>query len=547
MRTIDIERDAFLLEVQTAVNALELPRAYELARTGLDRGIQHPLLFQLRADALEKEGRSDEALAILYTAQKLFPREPRIHNAIGESLLKRGRHKEALAELDTAIALDPSLACAHYNRGFAVELFGMLEEAEQCYRHAAALDVAYADPLARLAAFAAQRSEWGNAHSLADRALALDPGHSIAIFAHVKSHIEENQLDEAERWIQAILNDARKDVHERAVTQGLLGDIRDKQGRTAEAFDAYTKAHELLRQFYAPKYENPEKASTPDLVSRLMNYFESIDQDLWARRNPAKPLGETEAAGLVFIVGYPRSGTTLLGQILASHPGVVTLEERLPLVDSIRDFMEDPAGLDRLARLDEDGLSQYRDAYWRHVVNFGMPIRDKIVVDKRPMNQLWLPLIAKLFPNAKILLSIRDPRDTVFSSFRRLLVIHAFTYEFLTLEGTARLFDSTMRLTELYRAKLPLDVLGIKNEALVADFEEQTRAICQFIDIPWDKSMRNFAAQSKRRMIGTPSAPQVARGLNSEGVGQWRRYAEQMAPVLPILAPWVEKFGYPKV
>ncbi len=166
-------------------------------------------------------------------------------------------------------------------------------------------------------------------------------------------------------------------------------------------------------------------------------------------------------------------------------------------------------------------------------------------IDKQPFHTLKLPLIVKLFPAAKIVFSIRDPRDVVLSCFRRRFLMSAPNFQFLTLEGAARLYDAMMRLAEIYRAKLPLDIFELRHEDLVADFEGRVRATCDFLGLTWQDSMREFAARAKTQAITTPSSAQVMRGLNREGIGHWRHYRDQLAPILPILQPWVDRFGYP--
>jgi hypothetical protein len=117
-------------------------------------------------------------------------------------------------------------------------------------------------------------------------------------------------------------------------------------------------------------------------------------------------------------------------------------------------------------------------------------------------------------------------------------------YQLLTLEGAAAYYDAVMRLSELYRELLPLPQHLVRYESLVEDFEGTARAACDFIGLEWDEAMREFAAKARSRGISTPSAAQVARGLNREGQGVWHRYRQHMAPVLPILEPWVRRFGY---
>jgi hypothetical protein len=118
-------------------------------------------------------------------------------------------------------------------------------------------------------------------------------------------------------------------------------------------------------------------------------------------------------------------------------------------------------------------------------------------------------------------------------------------FELLRLEDGARLYDAVMRLMAIYREKIGLPVHAHRYEDVVDDFDGQIRAICDFLGLPWNDRLRDFSETARNQQMRSPSAPQVRRELYREGKGQWRRYKDQMAPILPILAPWVERFGYP--
>jgi hypothetical protein len=258
---------------------------------------------------------------------------------------------------------------------------------------------------------------------------------------------------------------------------------------------------------------------------------------------PARPRAADPKAH-VFLVGFPRSGTTLLENVLAAHPEVVSLEERDCLASAEVAYLSSAGGLERLARIGSGEAMRRRDAYWASVRAFGVEPRAKVFVDKMPLSSRLLPLVAKLFPNARILFAIRDPRDVVLSCFRRRFGMNPSMYQLLTLEGAAAYYDAVMRLSEFYRDLLPLPQHFVRYESLVDDFEGTARAACDFLGLEWNEGMTDFAARARTRGISTPSAAQVARGLNREGQGAWRRYRDQMAPVLPLLEPWVRRFRY---
>ncbi|HEY0222899.1 MAG TPA: sulfotransferase, partial [Pseudolabrys sp.] len=163
----------------------------------------------------------------------------------------------------------------------------------------------------------------------------------------------------------------------------------------------------------------------------------------------------------------------------------------------------------------------------------------------QPLNTVKLPLIAKLFPNAKIIFALRDPRDVVFSCFRRHFKVNATMFEFLNLTDSARFYAAIMALAEVLRDKLPLNLFEHRYEDMVVDFETRVRAVCDFVGVPWNDSMKDFNKYAPAVDLRSPSATQVRKPLYSEALAQWRRYEEQLAPIQPILRPWVEKFGYP--
>ena len=536
---------AVLREVSAALQAADVTRATTLAREALDAGTVHPVLLNLRAFWFECEGRDTEAFADLQRAQKLAPDNVGIRNALGLAHARLGRYRDAVACFDAVIAMDPNFGPAYFNKGWVSEGLGELLTTRDCHAIAHRLNPGSADPLAGMAAIAVRLGEWPQAREQAERALAIDPAHQIAIVALAAVEGAEGARDKAEARLTSLLTRTDLAAAQRSSAEGLLGDLLDAQGRTREAFAAYTAGNETLRRSHAAHYERPGGETTPMSLRWLRAEFEAVRPDDWSAAT-SEPVAD---AGLpakhIFMLGFPRSGTTLLEQVLDCHSAVVTSGERETLDAGTREFLGSPSDVRRLAALQGAGLRRHRRTYWQRVQDHGFQVAGQVFIDKQPWHTLKLPLIVKLFPAAKILFCLRDPRDVVLSCFRRRFLMSAPNYEFLTLEGTARLYDATMRLSELYRAKLPLQLLQLRHEDLVADFDNHVQLMCDFVGIEWQDSMREFAAHAKTRAITTPSSVQVRKGLSREGIGHWRRYRDQMAPILPILQPWVEQYGYP--
>ena len=185
-----------------------------------------------------------------------------------------------------------------------------------------------------------------------------------------------------------------------------------------------------------------------------------------------------------------------------------------------------------------------REAYWRRVRQAGAKLDTRVFIDKHPLNTLKLPLIARLFPDARILVCRRDPRDVVLSCFRRRFLMNPHMYQLLSLPGAAAFYAATMSVAGRAQEVWALNQLVVSHEALVGDFEANSRLVCDFLGLRWTPALSDVAARIKDRSIATPSGAQLARGLNAEGIGQWRRYLTHLTPVLPLLQPWVERFGY---
>ena len=234
--------------------------------------------------------------------------------------------------------------------------------------------------------------------------------------------------------------------------------------------------------------------------------------------------------------------------MLASLAGVAALEERPTLDETDRAFLSGDraaiaAGMAQFAALPLSELTRHQTAYWRNVLRSGIPGDSVGFVDMDPLKGTRLPFIARLFPAARILIMRRDPRDIVLSCFRTNFAMTSGTLEYTSLEGAARHYDAMMRLTELALDRLPLDTMVVPYHALVQDFDATTQRMCDFAGLTWSEAVRSFDSTAERRGVSTASAAQVRRGLY-DGTGQWVPYAQWLEPVMPILEPWLVKFGY---
>ena len=534
-----VDGERLLEAARAAVMQGRLGLAYAVADDGLRRGLRHPLMFKLRAAKLQAEGRFAEAATDFESALAQAPDDFAALNGMGLCLARLGRVTEALAALNQAVALQPDYAPARFNQGWTLERLGRLRDAEAAYAETLALDPSHLTAKASLAMLKARRAERGEATRLAQEILQIDADHPVAGLAQATVHLQAGEWREAEASLSRLLASSRVDAHERSVATGLLADSLDGQERYREAFAAYGEANHALLEAYTAE-AGQAAMNAYEFVGHLRSESSALASGVFQGRKPKPAQGPVH----VFIVGFPRSGTTLVGQILNAHPDIQTLDERENLVDSARRFLTSRGGLTRFAELDEDALEPLRNLYWLRVRQAGVEIDRRVFVDKLPMNTLGLPLIARLFPSSRIVFMQRDPRDVVLSCFRQRFVMNATNAEFTTLEGAARFYDAVMSLAELYTARLDLAIRRQSLEDLILHFEDHARELCDFVDVGWLPTLADFGGAARLGATATPSSARLAQGLDAQGMGRWRNYAPELEGVLPCLAPWIARFGY---
>ena len=533
----------WLERVDAALNGYGMAAAAQLALAALAEGFEDPVLLNLAASTHYGEGRFEEATKLLSRARELAPDDPHLLNSLGLCLKELGQSDAALQAFEAALLLDPRMVAAHFNRGTLLEERDDVKAARSAYERAGALDRTYAEPLASLAWLDAQAGEAVSARAHGERALALSPSNVLARMALASSSLQRKELADAGALLSALSRDPTLSAVNRSIVLGLIGDLLDLEDRPAEAFAAYDASNAELKALNAARFEGPGKELALEQVRRLITWFEAAGREPWRElRSTQVPAGGPREH--IFLVGFPRSGTTLLENVLASHREVISLEEKDCLASASSVYLNSDEGLERLAAIDPAEAARQRDSYWAQVRSFGVEPAGRVFIDKLPLASVQLPIVAKLFPNARVLFALRDPRDVVLSCFRRRFAMNPAMYQLLTLDGAAAHYDAVMQLSALYRELLDLPQHIVRYESLVDDFDGTVHAACDFLGLEWDEGMFDFAARASSRGIATPSAAQVARGLNREGQGTWRRYREQMRPVLPLLEPWIRRFGY---
>lgn len=312
----------------------------------------------------------------------------------------------------------------------------------------------------------------------------------------------------------------------------------DRQGRHAEAWHALEAAH--AAQLEIARNVLPELL-VPD--SQPLQTAE-VDRATHARWTPL-PAPDSRHSP-VFVVGFPRSGTTLLEQMLDAHPDFRSMDERA-FIHELTERMEQvgqryPEDLANLSRTDAD---QLRAAYLRMVGRVVPDLGQRRLVDKNPLNMLCLPMIMRLFPQARIILCLRHPCDVLLSCSMQPFRSPAFMVLCSSLQRLARgyvqAFEQWYRQVEVFGPQ----VLEWRYESVVGHFDEHLARLGTFLDIADASPMARFAEHAQaKRFISTPSYAQVTQNLHPRAINRWHGYREQFEPVLPLLRPLIDRLGY---
>jgi tetratricopeptide (TPR) repeat protein len=529
------------------------------------------LLYELRS----AQNRTAAAEALLRRIVRLDPNNLPMTQALALLLFTKGALAEAEVHARNAVRIAPTDAQSHNLMGMIMTEAQRPQVGEHHYRQAMKL---IARPsailLANLAWNLKNQGRMAESRALYEDSVRLDPAIFQTLYGWARMEETDRNfaragelLDAAEELSpgnpsvllqRAILKGRIKDYDsalaalddiERRREGGGLGPIEasekglllDKMGRYADAFAAFTESKRTLRALTGQAYLAEEAAA---LVRRLKAFFVAPRLKILPRAGI-----RSDVAQPIFIVGFPRSGTTMIEQSLSAHPRISAGDE-LPIVGELTGLIPRmlnsplayPEAFAELWLGDQiEGLDNLRDYYLQRARQLGaMREESDWFTDKMPLNETHLGLIALIFPEAPIIHLLRHPLDVVLSVFSNHLT-HGF-YCAYDLTSIARHYVLIADLVEHYRREMTLRYLPVRYEDVIDSQEERVREMLAFVGAPYDRRCLDF--QENRRFARTASYAQVTEKLYDRSRYRYRPYLKQLEPVIPILEPTIRRLGY---
>lgn len=475
--------------------------------------------------ALTAESQWPEAIEALSQATRINPREASLRWSLGAAMGAADRHQEAVAMLEAFEQLIGRSAESSLARGRHLLALAQFANAEEAYREALHLSPTNEEAFRELGLVFERTNQIQALGKLLDEA----EGHGIA--AEGLSYLRSVRAYREGRTKEAYSLINSTDPDEDPVRwYRLKSKIADRLDRPREAFAAAEAMNRATADFDLWRERGTNYRDRLRELSLTLTKAETLTElPKPARRSPA------------FLVGFPRSGTTLLDTFLMGHRDTAVLEE-VHLLGAAERQIGRVAELPTASRR---ALGRAREAYFTELdLHVGKGFSG-LAIDKLPLNLLGGPFIQCLFPGAPIIFAQRHPCDAVLSGFMQSFVMNDAMASFLTIEDSADLYDAVMSGWQSLREAFPLNVHTVRYERLVVDPESELRPLIEFLGLPWDEPMLDHTETARQRgTIITPSYDQVTEPLSSRSVGRWRRYEKELEPVLPVLLQWAERLGY---
>jgi tetratricopeptide (TPR) repeat protein len=506
--------------------------------------------------AEQHQGNFQTALDLLNLILAKFPNSAEFHSSRGAILQMMKRHEDALAGYEKAITLKPDYANAHFNRAGILKLLNRFDESLASYNKAIALNPAHAEAYNNRGALLQQMRRYDEALASYDRAIASKPDYAMAYNNRGTALMSRGDMAEAEKMFRKALElkpDFSDPLHSLSVihryekTSGpevkkildllkkpglpaenkehlyfTLGKIYDDSGQYNEAFECFRQANEIRNSFVS--YQAGDVARFTDSVIEVFN------RDFLAQRFAFASQSKLP----LFIVGMPRSGTTLLASMLSNHHAIATVGELPDMADyalRLGDMLKQNVAYPQAARHLTSAVASHIIAAYETRLKRDARTGVAHIIDKNPLNFRHLGFISMLFPQARIIHCMRDPLDICLSNyFTRFPLTLDYSFD---LRNIGHFYREYTRLMEHLRTIPAIRMIDVSYEDMILRTEKTARAMLDFLGLDWDE--RCLAPHTNPAPVETASQWQVRQPVYSDSLQRWKHYEKYLGPLKEVL------------
>lgn len=490
-----------------------------------------------------QECKYDECFETFERARRMAPANIAILLDIGGFHVRRNEIAKAAEYFERALKLSTKRTATLEDAGKRCRDGQVFDLARQYLEQAAAQKDASAEGLAALGGVYERLRRMDDANAVAERAIKLNPSSTAAILLRARLDHLAGRNAEAEARLRAFTT-SRDEVPARVRAAYELGAMLDRQGRHEEAMAAFQHAKDLQKPQAAQAFADLKLTR-----ERLQALAESLTPEILQRWKDA---GSTlqPPMRIALLGGHPRSGTTLLEQVVDTHQEIVSAEEtdvfhndayyplrsHLPITTPI---------LEELEQLTKDDIQKGRQRYRKRIETFlEKPLGDRLLVDKNPTLTFLVPAMARIFPEIKFLIALRDPRDVCMSCFMQPIPLNQTSAAWLSIEGTVTDYIALMGNWRKTLPKLPNPTLEVRYEDMVEDLEPVARKTLDFLGVAWDPKVLGFDEHARQKAVRSPTYADVTKKVFKTAVGRWRNYQKYFEPHLAKLEPLAKELGY---
>ena len=508
----------------------------------------NPVIQRLYHEANEAWERQDyqKSISLFEQATRQEPFNPLRFLDVARAHGKRYDYPAAERFIEKAVQISKDRVRTLEEAGQVCLEFDNFDMAINCFQRACEKKGVSIGALINLADIFIRDKRLDEATELVARAAQMDRKDPRVLFQQAVLRRLQGSNPEAESLLQELLAMPKAVTSARIRAFYELAGIKDNEGKYEEAMTALLEAKALMRP-----HMGPHAATLQHMQSRAREMEQTITDAVlnrWhADADKLEPLRR-----IALLCGHPRSGTTLLEQVLDAHSDIISAEETKVMHDDaylplIRDFPEGTSILQALDSVPPSVIRHARENYFRCTEMFlRRQIGDHLLVDKNPALNLMIPMVVRVFPEAKFLIALRDPRDVVMSCFLQALPPTPIGSAYLSLEGTVNQYANVMGFWLEMLPRMGNQWMYVRYEEMVEDLPAVARSVLGFLGVDFEENVLKFYEHARSKRVTSPSRDDVRKPLYRTAVGRWRNYQKYLEPYLPALERFVKAFNYDK-